>query len=81
VVTGRVGSIELNRAVLEIAVRDGLGWPVGPAEILERVQLDGAAEDTSVKGQRLASGTGKVEVRRRRCRRCHASLLFVTWDR
>jgi hypothetical protein len=28
-VTGRVGGKELNRAVLEIAVRDGLGWPVG----------------------------------------------------
>jgi len=47
-VTGRVGGKELHRAVLEIAVRDGLSWPVGSIEAFERVQLGGAAEDTSV---------------------------------
>ena len=58
-VTGRVGGKELNRAVLEIAVRDGLSWPVGSIEAFERVQLDGAAEDTSIKGQPSRAVPGK----------------------
>jgi hypothetical protein len=62
-VTGCVGGKELNRAAREIAVCDGLSWPVGSVEVFERVQLDGAAEDMSVKGQRLAGGAGKVQVR------------------
>ena len=71
-VAGRVGGKEQNRAVDEVAMGDGLSRPVGPVEVFKRVQLGGAPEDISVKGQRLPGSAGKVEVRRRWRRRCHA---------
>lgn len=54
-VAGHVGGEERDRATHEEAVGDGVGVAVGPAEVLEGVQLDGAAEDLGIEGQGLAS--------------------------
>lgn len=65
VVPGRVGAKQRDGSSRQVAVRNGIGRTVGPAELGERMQLHGTAEDVPVERQGRTGSAGKMKVRGR----------------
>ena len=64
-IAGHVGGEERDRPRVEVAVGDGIRRAIAPAELVEGVELYGAAEDFAIKVEGVTSSARKMQLGRR----------------
>ena len=64
-VATHVGAVQRDWSLGEVAVRNGIGRTIGPAELREGVQLNCTAKDVTVERQGFTSSAREMDIGRR----------------